>query len=126
MSTAKIKYTSQHIDNFGFDEEYMKPTVELLTENSEGTALSTQKKIATEAKQDSMIEAINNISGTSTYNYIQSDTTATYKYYGFASATGWRIKRKTLSSGIWQVAQGEGNYDAAFSDRANKTYNYAI
>lgn len=59
-----------------------------------------------------------------TYNFIQSDEDVTYKYYGFFSTEGWRIKRKTLSTGIWHVASGIGDYDAAWADRANKEYGY--
>lgn len=63
-------------------------------------------------------------SGVTVYNFIQSDEDGTYKYYGFFSTEGWRIKRKTLSTGIWHVASGIGDYDAAWADRANKEYAY--
>lgn len=63
-------------------------------------------------------------SGGTIYNYIQSDEDATYKYYGYASSTGWRIKRKTLATGVWKVAEGIGDYDTAWADRDNKTYVY--
>jgi hypothetical protein len=58
------------------------------------------------------------------YNYIQSDEDATYKYYGFISTAGWRFKRKTLATGVWEVASGTGDYDAAWADRENKEYGY--
>jgi len=58
------------------------------------------------------------------YSYIQSEEDATYKYYGFASSSGWQIKRKTLASGVWMVAVGTGDYAAAWADKANKSYGY--
>ena len=70
------------------------------------------------------LQAVLAASGVSTYNYIQSDTGATYKYYGYASATGWQFKRKTLSTGVWMIADGTGDYDTAWADRANKAYAY--
>ena len=75
----------------------------------------------TEEKQDDIIIAVNVISDITPYNYIQSETTSTYKYYGYASSTGWKIKRKTIATGIWMVASGTGDYDTAWADRANKT-----
>ena len=85
--------------------------------------------LATEAKQDDIINAINGIGGATSYNYIQSDDTGTYKYYGFTNADGWLIKRKTLATGVWELASGlftgtYATYDLAFSDRASITYNY--
>jgi hypothetical protein len=80
---------------------------------------------ATEEKQNDLIEAVNGISGTTPYNYIQSEDTVTYKYYGYASSTGWKIKRKTLATGIWELATGTGDYETAWADRAIKTYLYA-
>ena len=47
----------------------------------------------TRDKQDEIITSIG--LGASTYNYIQSDAGATYKYYWYAQHTGWKRKRKT-------------------------------
>lgn len=63
--------------------------------------------------------------GTSSYNYIQKDEGATYVYYGYASSTGWKIKRKTVATGVWEQAIGTGDYDTNWADRALKTYSYA-
>lgn len=76
-----------------------------------------------EANQVEMIEAINNVSGISTYNYIQREAGSSYKYYGFASDTGWQLKRKELATGIWLIDEGTGDYNTAWADRANKTYD---
>ena len=58
------------------------------------------------------------------YNYIQTASDTSYTYYGFYLSGSWKIKRKTLSTGIWMVASGIGDYDTAWLDRANKTYGY--
>lgn len=117
---SHIKRTSQAIDNLGFDEEYLLPRTTLMTENAAGTAVSTQKQIATEETLQAVLAA----SGGSVYNYIQSAADATYKYYGFASSTGWKFKRKTLATGVWMVAEGAGSYDTNWTARASKTYSY--
>jgi hypothetical protein len=53
-----------------------------------------------------------------------SEETATYKYYGFANSAGWKIKRKTLATEVWEVASGTGDFDTAWTDRATQTYDY--
>lgn len=63
--------------------------------------------------------------GTSSYNYVQKDEGVTYIYYGFASTTGWKFKRKTIATGVWMVATGVGDYATNWTDRASKTYVYA-
>jgi hypothetical protein len=47
-----------------------------------------------------------------------------YKYYGYASSTGWKFKRKTLATGVWEVADGTGDYDTAWSARSSQDYSY--
>jgi hypothetical protein len=89
--------------------------------NDDGAGnLSLQPKTATEETLQAVLAA----SGGSTYNYIQSETTASYKYYGYASSTGWKIKRKTLATGVWEVAEGTGDYDTNWSNRASQSYAY--
>jgi len=78
--------------------------------------------VATEETLQSLLAA----SGGSTYSFIQSDTDATYKYYGYTDGTNWKIKRKTLSSGVWMQSTGTGDYDTAFAARAAKTYTYTL
>lgn len=120
---SNTKYTSQHIDNQSFDETFQVSTVEIVARNAGNTAVEYVRP-ATEEKQDDMITAINGISGTTPYNYIQKDEGATYIYYGYASPTGWKIKRKTVATGVWEVADGSGDYDTNWAARASKTYMY--
>lgn len=80
---------------------------------------------ATEETLQSILAA----SGGSVYNYILSETTGTYKYYGFTSSTGYQVKRKTLATGVWEVATGTyptpyADFDAAWAARASLTYAY--
>ena len=74
MSISKTKYTTQYIKNMSFDDEYKKEAVTLLTENTAGTSLTTQKKIATEDKQDDLITILSNSIDDTTQNIITIDT----------------------------------------------------
>jgi hypothetical protein len=62
--------------------------------------------------------------GSASYNYVRSDDTGVYKYYGFADPTGWQFKRKTLATGVWELSEGLGDFDTNWTDRAIKTYTY--
>jgi len=76
---------------------------------------------STKAKQDEIISAINNLQ---IYNFIQSEETVTYKYYWFASSIWWKIKRKTLSTWIWEITYWVWDYNTAWTDRIDHTYTY--
>jgi hypothetical protein len=80
--------------------------------------VENSKELATEET----LQAVLSAQGGSVYNYIQSDSDATYKYYGFASSSGWKFKRKTLATGVWNVAEGSGDYTTNWADRASKSY----
>jgi|GEM_PF-4703237 len=75
MSSNKSKtdYTSQTIDNLAFDEEYLLPRTTLMTENTAGDAVATQKEIATEATQQSVLAAVQSIGGSASYRLIKMD-----------------------------------------------------
>jgi DNA-binding transcriptional regulator YhcF (GntR family) len=55
MTPDKIEKTSQSIDNLSFDNDYQFSGNLVYTENTAGTAITPQKTIATEAKQDQII-----------------------------------------------------------------------
>lgn len=102
----------------------VKPTnpivnVDTNTDQIEAKLDTLNGKVSTAVKQDDIIEAVSG-----SYNYIQSDEGATYKYYGYASSTGWQFKRKTLATGVWMIARGIGDYDTAWADRVGKSYAY--
>lgn len=91
--------------------------------NTGGSSGGSQVDTSSLATEETL-QAVLSASGGSIYNYIQSDTDATYKYYGYTDGTNWKIKRKTLSSGVWKVATDAGDYDTAFAARSSQTYNY--
>jgi hypothetical protein len=107
------------IQKIEHDEVYGVKKVSPFVDNGDGN-LVRQPKIATEET----LQAVLSAQGGSVYNYIQSAEDATYKYYGYASSTGWKIKRKTLATGVWEVAEGAGDYATAWADRATHSYSY--
>jgi hypothetical protein len=120
MNISKIKRSSQSIDNFSFDEEYLQSAVEVLVENTEGTALVRQKAIATEAKQDELI-------GNKALRLAESGN---YTYIGKAeigaspSSAVWQIKRIDETSGLvisW--ADGDDIYDNVWDNYLTLSYD---
>jgi hypothetical protein len=87
--------------------------------NEELITLNT-KDFATEETLQAVLAA----SGGSVYNFIQSEISGAYEYYGYASSTGWKFKRMTVATEIWMVASGVGDYDTAWADKISKDYNY--
>jgi DNA/RNA-binding domain of Phe-tRNA-synthetase-like protein len=85
-----------------------------------------QRPLVSGLATEETLQAVLAASGGSTFTYIQSDEGATYKYYGYTDGTNWKIKRKTLATGVWMVATGVGDYDTAFADRAAKSYSYTV
>jgi hypothetical protein len=62
------------------------------------------------------------------WTYIQKEDTGTYIYYGMISPTGgWKIRRKTIATGVWLQATGTPASDYAavgWANRAAHTYDY--
>lgn len=71
---------------------------------------------ATKEKQDAIIDALTGASKDSnSYAYQAKSVTSTYKYFFFEDrAGGWMIKRKTLSTGVFNYAKGTGGYDSVY------------
>lgn len=85
--------------------------------------------LATSAKQDAIITAIEESGGSTplaVYTYIQKDTSgATYKYYGYADANtagGWAIKRITIATNLAEYIKGTTDYTTNWAGRAGLTY----
>lgn len=76
--------------------------------------------LATEATLQDLLAA----SGGTPFNFIQKDEGATFVYFGYTNGTDWKFKRKTIATGVWEVATGTGDYDTNWADRAVKTYDY--
>ena len=112
MSIPKTKHTTQYIENMSFDDDYKKKATTLLTENTEGTALTTQKAIATEAKQDEILGLQANrilIDG----NYIYEGNA---EIGSATSSAVWQISRFDKVNLTTEWADGNSNYDNVFDN----------
>jgi hypothetical protein len=81
--------------------------------------------LATEAKQDSIIDAVEVLEKPRIRNVSTSSDpqAATYKYFGFEYDDGaWRIMRKTLASNTFEYATGASAYTTAWTNRASQSY----
>jgi len=62
-------------------------------------------------------------------NVIIDDTGGTYTYFGFAaptsatSAARWKIKRLTQATNVFQLADGNDQYDNVWDNRASLSYS---
>lgn len=56
------------------------------------------------------------------YKWHDKDVQTVYIYYGFSFITYWKLKRKTIATGVWGTCTGGGSYDDAWADRENKIY----
>lgn len=57
------------------------------------------------------------------YAISDTESTATYKYFGFEDADGkWYILRKTIATKIFLYAAGTTGYTTAWTNRASQTY----
>lgn len=81
--------------------------------------------LATEAKQDSIIDAVEVLERPRIRNITNAGDpdAATYKYFGFEYDDGtWRIMRKTLATNTFQYATGASAYATAWSTRTTQAY----
>lgn len=98
--TDTIKYTSQHIDNLGFDENYKEPTV-LPVEEQGGTLVRKQNDPLDGYK-------ITEINGA---------------YFGFTKVDGsWYILWN--NSGAWRYLKGSADFSTAWTNRIGAGYDY--
>lgn len=62
-------------------------------------------------------------------NVIIDDTGGTYTYFGFAapasatSAARWKVKRLTQATNVFQLADGNDQYDNVWDNRASLSYS---
>ena len=82
--------------------------------------LNLPVNVMTTEKGDEIIAALGGA-----YSYVQKDDAGAYIYFGYASSTGYQIKRKTTATGIWMVVTGTGDYATNWTGRVGKTYVYA-
>lgn len=114
MGKDKIKYTSQYLDNMSFDETYEQNAVEMLVENSAGTALVRQKEIATEANQDSLAG----------YQLAEFDANSDPIYIGKVDKDGnWFIKKIDMSAENATFFKGTTDFPTNWGNRASLAYD---
>jgi hypothetical protein len=79
------------------------------------------------ATEETLKEVRDALGGGTTWFYVQKETGATYKYYGYASSTGWKIMRKTLATGVFSYAQDTAeDFATGWANRATHTYTNAL
>lgn len=116
MSQAINKDTEQYILNKSFDEDYQKLAVEILTENTAGDALTTQKEIATEETLQSMADPL------AKYKDAGMDVASNPMYFGYIALDGsWYIKKLDTTSGT-TFCKGDVDYETNWINRASLTY----
>ena len=126
MPKTNTKYTSQHIDNQSFDDDFqVKLTGHIKYDDPANPTSISRTNLATEETLQAVLAA----SGGTTYNYVKMDEGATYTYFGYTSTTGWQIKRMTNADTSLLYADGlfSGTYadfDTAWAARASITYAY--
>lgn len=99
---ARIKRTSQAIDNFSFDEEYFVSVVLPLELDPSG-ALTRKVNDPTDGYKISDIDDAG--------------------YFGFVRQDGaWYIMREV--SGAWRYYAGASNYSTGWTNRASHSYDY--
>ena len=109
QNLSRIKRSSQAIDNFSFDEDFLVKVTELVRRNSGGTALEFFNP-ATEDNQDP----------TSAYSISDLDDTSSPKYYGYLKSDGgWYILKLTGTEA--RYVKGASGYN--WSNRASETYD---
>ncbi len=80
-------------------------------------------KPATEEKQDNIITELQK---KIYYEYMGSQESGNYKYFGFKEngGTHWKIMRQdTTDDSAWQYAYGDSGWSSAWSDPTTLTYS---
>lgn len=113
QNISRTKRSSQAIDNFSFDEDFLVKVTELVRRNAGGTAIEYFNP-ATEEKQDP----------TTRYQLANYDVSASPIYIGKVdSIGGWMIKQIDTSTGIALYFKGDADYATSWSGRAGLAYD---
>ena len=110
---SRTKRSSQAIDNFSFDEDFLVKVTELVRRNAGGTAIEFFNP-ATEDRQDP----------TAKYQLSNYDVSASPLYIGKVdSEGGWMIKKIDTVSGVATYAKGASDYATSWTGKAGLTYD---
>lgn len=114
QNLSRTKRTSQAIDNFSFDEDFLVKVTELVRRNAGGTAIEYFSP-ATEEKQDATL-----------FHYklarlpVPGDTLT---YLGYLDKDGnWYITEIDETNGTMKYVKGTSGFTTAWSNRASNTY----
>ena len=107
---SRTKRSSQAIDNFSFDEDFLVKVTELVRRNKAGTAIEYFNP-ATEENQDK----------TASYSISDIDESGTTKYYGYLNENGkWYIMEVTGTT--VRYASGISLFSTNWANRIALTY----
>lgn len=110
---SRTKRSSQAIDNFSFDEQFLVKVNELVRRTSDGTAIEFFRP-ASEDGQDP----------TARYQLANYDVSASPIYIGKVDSDGgWMIKQIDTSTGIALYFKGDTDYATSWSGRAGLSYD---
>ena len=114
---TKISKSVQEVSNLSFDEDFNVNATENLVYNPTTCEIDrmVQPGDATAAKQDEIIAKF----PFENYQYMGSQTSGNYVYYGFKQykGTGWYVMRKdTTDDSAWAYAYGTSGWTTAWAD----------
>ena len=117
-SKTTIEKSTQNVLNRSFDEIYQVLAFMMLGFNS---SASTVNRVSVNAGGELMV------AGTDAYNYqyMGSQTSGDYVYYGFKEngGTHWKIMRKdTTDDSAWAYAYGTSGWTTAWADPTGESY----
>jgi hypothetical protein len=119
MNLSKTKRSSQTMDNFSFDEEYLENTVLVVGEHENTLVrlkLGADGSIAL-ATEDPLTP----------YKITDKDDDASPNYFGFTKKDGsWYIMKETVSAGAdtYRYVAGTEDYTTNWTNRASLSYDY--
>ena len=118
MPKTNTKYTSQHIDNQSFDDDFqVKLTGHIKYDDPANPTSISRTNLATEETLQAVLAASGGGKATNMYGYQSKSTTATHKYFFYEDASlNWYIMRKTIATGVMDYTKGTGGYASVYVD----------
>ena len=117
QNLSRTKRSSQAIDNFSFDEDFLGKVVELVKRNQAGTAIEYFNPATEETLAGTMSIAVDE---TSTVGVIYVGKAA---IGSSISSPVWQVKKIYEDSTPSQWADGNSNFDNVWDNRPSLTYS---
>ena len=108
QNLSRTKRSSQAIDNFSFDDDFLVKVTELVRRNEAGTAIEYFSP-ATEEKQDSIITAIRPLSGAGANGTVALTSANTWYAVPSTVPTSDYVLVATIENGLGTVRFGFSN-----------------